>query len=377
MIDKQELIAVFFSRSYEQPLNEKILDDIYFAIPKNNILNYCHALLEVSISEFLYYIIGLPIEKITSFDLTQCSSFESCEKLMIDGFLKENNRGLDFVEIGQLFPQYVKTQTVGAFRKYGENQVKTASQLGLTFEYYGKWYLNCIGYVYNELDEKEKKALLARNLLRSPLYGRLVSDMCFDDVCLNDYFKDLSTSTIDRRLPNIKNILQIILDVCKEEGVELKCYSHTRPCHIGTEHILDKKNVKLVCTKNVDKCFLTRGFTLPMCAIDIVENIVDEPVRKGEPRNISMMLFGREFICRLLDVNFSSSENRCLQIYWPGDMSMLLQQTFSELYEYIVDASNRTVKRGRGHIPELMRREVKIYGVEGEGRFIIECQKKT
>ena len=58
-------------------------------------------------------------------------------------------------------------------------------------------------------------------------------------------------------------------------------------------------------------------------------------------------------------------------------MSMLLQQTFSELYEYIVDASNRTVKRGRGHIPELMRREVKIYGVEGEGRFIIECQKKT
>ena len=148
----EDLLSLFFSRSYETQLNENILDDIDYVIDEYGLLNYIANVIDVHYSDFLSYICSHSSTKeIQSGNITQSSSFAACESEMIDIFLSENNRGLDFITIGKHYTKYIRSKKDGAFRKYGENQVKTSAQLGLVFEYYNCWYLNCIGYIYRDV----------------------------------------------------------------------------------------------------------------------------------------------------------------------------------------------------------------------------------
>ena len=124
-----------------------------------------------------------------------------------------------FVDIGQLFPQFIKQKNEVAFRKYGENQVKTSTQLGLTFKYYDHWYLTCVGYVYNDLDQLQQDSLLARTILRIPLYQILLLRLLKGDVFLAEYMKNLAPSTQGRRAGSILRLLNLCLAECRHEGI--------------------------------------------------------------------------------------------------------------------------------------------------------------
>lgn len=219
---KEDVISIFFSRSFEKQLNEKILDDIDYVVDVYGVLNYVANVIDVPYADFLKYISEHPFKApLQSANITQSSCFAACETEMIDVFLSEDNKGLEFINIGRHFTKYVRSNKDAAFRKYGENQVKTAAQLGLAFEYYKHWYLNSVGYVYNELGKEDRMSLLARNILREPLYATMLSDIQYHDIDIVSYMDCLdSDETKARRYENVKFLLDICLNECKKEGVK-------------------------------------------------------------------------------------------------------------------------------------------------------------
>lgn len=218
MISNRDYIAQFMTRSYERSVDYYILADKNYVVPRQKVHDYIGHVLSIPYSKFIDYIkdnTGI----IEDEQLTQSSNFAACSSEMCAAIERKGNPGMRFVDIGQLFPQYIKQQNDTAFRKYGENQVKTSAQLGLTFEYYDYWYLTCVGYVYNELNQQQQEALLARTILRIPLYQDLVVRLMKSDVFLTDYMKQIAPSTQGRRTGSIMRLLDFCLAECRHEGI--------------------------------------------------------------------------------------------------------------------------------------------------------------
>lgn len=258
-MNRDALITDFFFGDEEHIINEKILDDIDYIVPKVHILSYIRNLISIPYSEFLYKLISWNLPPLTPENITQTSTFSAAEIEMCHVLIENNNLGFTNIEIGQLFPQYCKTLTPSALRKYGENQAKTSQQLGLTFLFYGKWYLNCFGYVYEDLSEEERLDLLARTILRDPLYGSMMKDLLEKDIYLTDYMLDLSRATICRRAQSIVRILNIGINCALKEGIDLNI------CHYEKPKIEKKKNKiekVFLFRKKISNSFITRGMTI-------------------------------------------------------------------------------------------------------------------
>ena len=214
----REYIKRFMTRSFEKCVDYCILADKNYLISRQKMHDYIGHVLSIPYSEFIDYIKdnrGI----IDNDQLTQSSNFAACSTEMCTAIESKGNPGMRFVDIGQLFPKYIKQKNETAFRKYGENQVKTSAQLGLTFEYYDYWYLTCVGYVYNELNQQQQEMLLARTILRIPLYQDLLLRLLTCDVFLTDYMKQIAPSTQGRRSGSIIRLLKICMEECKREGI--------------------------------------------------------------------------------------------------------------------------------------------------------------
>lgn len=213
-----EYITRFMTRSFEKSVDYYMLADKNYVVPKQKVHDYIDHVTSIPYSEFINY--AKHNKGIFKDDqLTQSSNFAACSSEMCSAIESKGNPGLRFVDIGQLFPQYIKQQNEAAFRKYGENQVKTSAQLGLTFEYYDYWYLTCVGYVYNELNQQKQEALLARTILRIPLYQDLVLRLLRSDVFLTDYMRTMAPSTQGRRSGSILRLLDFCLAECCHERI--------------------------------------------------------------------------------------------------------------------------------------------------------------
>lgn len=219
MISNREYIELFMTRSLEKNVDDLILSDKNFVVPKQKVHDYIKKILSIPYTDFIVYVrTNKGVVKIDQ--LTQSSNFAACSSLMCKAIEWQGNPGMKFVDIGQLFPQYIKQQNETAYRKYGENQVKTSAQLGLTFEYYDYWYLTCVGYVFNELNQQEQEALLARTILRVPLYQDLLLRLMQGDVFLTDYMEQIAPSTKGRRAGSIMKLLDFCLAECRHEGIK-------------------------------------------------------------------------------------------------------------------------------------------------------------
>lgn len=216
-----EYIELFFSKTYEKTQDKRIRDDRDYTIPYEQLANYVTKVISISYNEFIEYIRNNQSStNIESSDITQSSSFSACEIEMCNALLWADNRGLNFLEVGKLFPQYVSHPNDTAYRKYGENQIRTSSHLGLVYEYYKYWYLSCIGYIYPSLKEDDRRKLLARTILRMPLYQDLVLRLIRGNVFLADYMRTMAPSTQGRRAGSIMRLLDICLNECRSEGIK-------------------------------------------------------------------------------------------------------------------------------------------------------------
>lgn len=218
MSSNLDYITRFMTRSYEKSVDYYMLSDKNYLVPRQKMHDYIGRVLSIPYSEFIDYIKDNK-GVIEDDQLTQSSNFAACSTEMCAAIESKGNPGMRFVDIGQLFPQYIKQQNDTAFRKYGENQVKTSAQLGLVFEYYDNWYLTCVGYVFNELSKQQQEALLARTIIRIPLYQDLVLRLMKGDVFLTDYMKKIAPSTQGRRTGSIMRLLDFCLAECKHEGI--------------------------------------------------------------------------------------------------------------------------------------------------------------
>ena len=145
-----EYITRFMTRSFEKSVDYYILADKNYVVPRQKVNDYIVRVLSIPYSEFIDYVKDNK-GVVDNDQLTQSSSFAACSTEMCAAIEAKGNPGMRFVDIGQLFPQYVKVKNDAAYRKYGENQIKTSTQLGLTFEYYGSWYLTCVGNTTTEI----------------------------------------------------------------------------------------------------------------------------------------------------------------------------------------------------------------------------------
>lgn len=215
------MIKDFFSYVFEKDINEKMLERNYI-FPKEDVMTFIHAIISVPYSEFLYYVnIHLCMKRLSASDITQCSSFEACTTNMCKAITSCDDKGVSFVEVATRLLNDGVERKVGALRKFGENQLKTAKQVGLVHDLYNTWFLTCIGKVYNELSEEQRNSIMARIILRSPLYYQIFSDAQEKNINVCTYYSFLSYATIKRRTTSVKKLVEICLNECGKEHISL------------------------------------------------------------------------------------------------------------------------------------------------------------
>ncbi len=183
-------------------------------------LQYIKDVCAIPYGTFIDYISVHPhSQMIDSLDLTQSSNIKYCKAQLCEAFLRGNDRGLTLTEIGALLHNDNKERTQNTLNRFGRDQTFTGRQLGLTrSSSNGKWYLSAIGKVFLQLDETTQNSIIARCLLRDPLYHRLVVDMLEKDIQLSDYMINLdSESTVNRRKSSINGVLKIIFNEVNRE----------------------------------------------------------------------------------------------------------------------------------------------------------------
>lgn len=201
-------LADFFEQKTEMKINKSLL---YCKDDRKVAEEYVGALLSIPLEEFVEYVNNEYQRKsISAKDVIQFSSFyDATEGICIK--LKEiDNPGLKFIDVGRLLLDDGKDRKEGAYVKYGENHAKTATSLGLVFEFYNTYYLSCVGDIYIGLQEKEKKCLLDRLILRSVLIARMLQASQNGRVNMREFLYMLSDSTYIRRKSNVRKVVDYL-----------------------------------------------------------------------------------------------------------------------------------------------------------------------
>lgn len=90
-----------------------------------------------------------------------------------------------------------------ANKKYGENHVKAASDLGLCFNHDGRYYISPVGVIFTSLSNYQQDQLLARFALRNNfVYTVMHKALCGNEVSVVEEISFLSESTVKRRKNN-------------------------------------------------------------------------------------------------------------------------------------------------------------------------------
>ena len=276
-MDKSEFIELFYNRTYEKFVNKQILDDKNFIVPRQQLKNYVHELVNIPYIDFINYIKQNQIEgEIKASDVTRFTSFSACEIEMCNALIWANNPGCQYIDIGRFFPDDTIERSDGAYRRYGESHIKAATQLGLAFEYYGYWYLSCIGYIYPDLDREVRKQLLARTIIRNRLYQQLLIDILDHDVNPKGYIIRHSGYHFKRCLTSTYFFLEICLNICRKENV--KIHHLIRRCETHQEMTQDEEPLKN--NERIEKYLLEIGRQELISIDEEVE--LAQKVRKGK-----------------------------------------------------------------------------------------------
>ena len=135
---------------------------------------------------------------------------------------ENENEGLTLTEIAtKLHNDDTYKDNNVALTKYGENQVKTACQMGLTIFRDDLWYLTGVGFVICNLPEKVQTKYFAINLLRDPFYGKIIPSLIEKDTNLRDFMDSLSESTQKRRSSSCQKVLAFFIKQCQVENIKL------------------------------------------------------------------------------------------------------------------------------------------------------------
>lgn len=147
--------------------------------------------------------------KIAARNIPQFSNPRDIEEVL--NIIINSCEQLGFAEIGYFLCN--KGAKLGAKRKYGENHYKLAVQLGLATEY--GFRATDLGYAYFSAKDSERKNRVLKKLpLRVPIIQQSLLEAESGVINMYSLLKPhLSESTIARRSPNIRSLLEWITDV--------------------------------------------------------------------------------------------------------------------------------------------------------------------
>lgn len=198
----------FFSQNTEKQINKSLL---YCKDDRKTSEEYVHSLLSVPLVDYVEYVNHEYQKKsISAKDVIQFSSFYDATIGICNKLKEVDNPGMKFAEIGRLLLDDGKDRKDGAYVKYGENHAKTATSLGLVFEFYNTYYLSCVGNIYIELQEEDKKHLLDRLIVRSSLVARMLQASQNGRVNMREFLYMLSDSTYTRRKSNMRKMVDYL-----------------------------------------------------------------------------------------------------------------------------------------------------------------------
>ena len=220
-MNKHELLELFFNQTFEGNINKEMLNYDYI-FPYEDIKEYVSLILDVPLHDFIERVRSKVYLAISCKEITQYSSLNDATSRYCQILDENGDKGYKFEDVGRLLLNDGINRAVGAYRKYGENHSKTACQLGLAQNIYNNFYLSSLGKIFNTLDDAKKKALLARTILRNPLYGRIFSLLESRDVNIAQLCQSLSASTIIRRRSNVLKLCKIVSDEYQREGNHLE-----------------------------------------------------------------------------------------------------------------------------------------------------------
>ena len=212
----------FFSKQLEVESTRILLNEP--TIFSTNVLKdyLCH-LAKIELVKYLDYLKENPnIADVTSKDITQLSNIDDCTINMCQIMLDCDNKGLSLKEIATLLhaDKNYKDNVV-ALSKYGENQVKTAAQLGLVINFNDLWFLSAIGYIFPDEPKAIQNKYIAISILRDPFYSKVILSLIKHDTNLKDFMNILSESTQKRRFTICNRVLSFFKEQCEIEEVKI------------------------------------------------------------------------------------------------------------------------------------------------------------
>lgn len=212
-------VTEFFSYVKEQYLN-KILLSSYQEFDVQDALDYISDVIAIPYDKFLEHIKNdLNYITVLSSDVPQFSSLDSATYKICEILGSRQEQGYTFEEIGQMLLPERSADTV-ANKKYGENHVKTATDLGLCFYYKGRYYISAIGRVFSQLNLYQKDQLLSRLTLRNHLVYSVVHHALNGlNVDVASEISFLAESTVKRRKNNCLILIRL-MDHNKDMNVD-------------------------------------------------------------------------------------------------------------------------------------------------------------
>ncbi len=210
---KEAMITAFYSHKLH------VEDTCDLQHPSEGIMKLCEdifsCLLNVECVELVHIIqnIGILFD-ISHGDVPQFSSLE-------DSYYKVpllvKDCGIDDLTYTQLgFMLRTQPRKEGADMKYGENQAKTAAQMGLCSIKKARIYPSYLGVAFCNLDKDTQTKLLPKFILFIPyVFNQFASNAKYEDIIASVSF--LSQSTQTRRLTNIWSLINQVNGVLPYE----------------------------------------------------------------------------------------------------------------------------------------------------------------
>lgn len=244
----KEWIVLFFSESFEKQINDFILDDIDCEIPQDSILNYVYHVIDVPYKDYLDYVSDLEPVTYNKFDIPYFERFAYCERVLIEYLISQDNRGCTEEEVGKNLA-YREQSIKGSTAFYGYRHLYSAKILGLVYEYYNHWYLNCIGYVYGILSNRQRASLLARTLLRSPFFRNLLSNSTSPVIYYENYMKMFTDRFVKKHLKSMLFFSDICVKEAHEYNIALRFKSSSKNYKTNGDYL----NVDSIIPNNASK----------------------------------------------------------------------------------------------------------------------------
>lgn len=200
---KEALIISFYSHKLH------VDDTCNLECPSDGIMELCETilscLLNVECEEIIRVIkdIGLIFE-ISHGDIPQFSNLEDCV-YKVPSLVKDCGiENLTFTQLGFMLRTKPRKET--ADMKYGENQSKTAAQMGLCSIKKARINPSYLGVAFCNLDKESQIKLLPKLILFIPyIFNQYVTNAKYEDII--DSVSFLSQSTQKRRLTNIWSLI--------------------------------------------------------------------------------------------------------------------------------------------------------------------------